>query len=282
MKKMLPIIIIMLLLMQNFIFADSTPEIGIKGISLKNTGNGSYALSFYTTYRGLNPEIFSDEKSVILNEKTIARGTLNKNSLTERDMLFSQLNVDLDGDGKFTGRFSVKMDKDAVSIGGKPFYITHRNHGRVKAIIPGRDGNRKNYGSIGDKGAFLNIRRYDPKESKMEIGILDQGNPEVKFNGSAVMIEILYPEQKTGSSPSLSIDKIFTGTVLITDERLANDGPLNRVWGLKEIKTVPGSLKNEFSLNNLPSQFKIRITYFFTISENLVIYTEKSEYAGIK
>jgi|GEM_PF-7120539 len=262
------------------LYGASVPEIGIKNLSITKKGNGNYSVTFKTTYRGLDPDIFSDEESVIFNEIDIMRGPLRSGMLTEQDILFSQKNQDLDGDGKHNGKFPVVWKSGKLYINGIDVFKTRKRDSSRKAISPRNEIGQDNIVKVTSGGASFNVRDYNPSGRVMEIGILDSREPVIKIGSSAVMIEVI-TAGKT-SSPKIENLKSYNGRISINDDRMANEGPLERVWALKEVKTLPGEVSREIVLKNMPAGFKLRITYLFTISKNLILYKEKTDYVGIK
>lgn len=72
--------------------------------SLEKKDNGYY-LSFLASLSGFDASLFNDEKIYLVDDEMIIDGLADNNKINEKDFLFSQKNIDINGDGDVDDSF---------------------------------------------------------------------------------------------------------------------------------------------------------------------------------
>ncbi len=258
------------------LFSAARPTINLKNIKINESGNGSCEITFVTSYKGLEPELFANEKITLFNETNIIKGILQQGQFKERDFLFSGQNIDIDGDGKFIGNFKFIRQRGKIYLNGKEVFPTEKKIGRVDIFAPMNKEGKPAILKMGKTGLPFHVRHFNKNITEVKLALLDKTKPVINKGNSCLIIEVLALNSKT--SPSLKGEKLHSGKMSLTDQKLVNDAPLTRYWWIKEIPTKSGSTQRSLQLKGLPGRFKLTVTYLFAISPKVVLLKSRALY----
>ena len=93
----------------SFLYADDPFKITFSQLDIKNKGNKTYTLDFSVSYASGLPLLADQPEMCILDEKYLITGSIENNTINERDFLFSQKDIDLNGDGDFNDSFKMNV-----------------------------------------------------------------------------------------------------------------------------------------------------------------------------
>ncbi len=273
-------ILILTMIFQGTLFAATNPEINLQHIVISKAGEGKYKVSLKTSYEGLEPKIFADEKITLFNEKNIISGPIPKGQLKERDILFSGQNIDLDGDGKFNGEFNFSQKYGKIYLNGNEVYLTEKKIGRRTIFTPISPKGKAAIVKMGKTGIPFQIKNFKNNMSEVKMSILDKEKPLISTGNSCLLVEVLTSNSR--ANPSMKGLELHTGKISMTDPKLVNEAPLNRYWWVKDVNTKGGVDKRNFNLTGMPRHFKLTVTYLFAISPKVILFKRKSVYFNDK
>ena len=227
----------------------------------------------YTVSNTYEVDLYSDIQITIPFEKQIIQGKIRNNVLSEKDILFSQTDIDLNGDNDYDDSFPVQVYKNSVSINNLILSPVIRKSANYMILYPFIKENY-NINKITDKGTAFTLRDYTPDSGTITIGLWNNKNIEfLKFKNNLILIEVvsshISPERK------ILIDDAtpFEGT---TNEIAVSGGEKCRRFIIaKNISIKNGTGKDQARIKNITRPFNIRLTYYFGISENLISMTYK-------
>ena len=239
--------------------------------SLEKKDNGYY-LSWAVLMDGFDASLFAEEKIYLINDELIIEGVVDDNKINERDFLFSQKNIDLNGDGDFNDSFLVKLTGDKISINGRDVPTLRRRSGRKELLI-----NMNN--SLIDKLIFLKggtplfIERTNSDNNNLVVRLASEGIVK-QYNNSLVTVEIISREEKIPTIEGLNF------TTNMTNEKVfSEDGQwLVRYVGAFNIPVENNMAKMGIFLKGGYKNFILRVRYYFALSNSVIIFGEKILY----
>lgn len=239
--------------------------------SIEKKNNGYY-ISSSISISGFDTSSFNEEKINLLNDEMIIEGVFDGNIIKEKDFLFSERNIDLNGDGDFDDFFNIKLKGDRVSLDGKDVPVLLRRSGKNKLLVNMRSELMDKF--VLAKGGSLVVYSCDDKNGLLVIAS-NRGNPIMQYNNSLMTVEIVARE----GSNIPAIDGLAFKKVSTNERIFSGDGQ----WLVKYIAAFHIPLKNNSGnrivfLKNMDSNFILRVRYYFAISSSVIIYAEKILY----
>lgn len=216
---------------------------------------------------------FSSTPLIIPLEKHIIQGNIQTGVITEKDMLFSQTDIDLNGDKDLNDSYAVKIVKNEIYINGIKLSPLIRKSQNYTVMSP-YNGAIYNLNKISDKGESFTLRDVISAPFGLTIG-LAQGK-EIEFinhQNSLLLIEIILPGKHTVRPVLIDGSEASEGT---TNEKEITGGEKHlRFFAVKNIPVIKGSGKGGVKIKNAEKPFNIRLTYFFSISRNCILMNQK-------
>jgi hypothetical protein len=247
-------------------------ETDITGTLISEKSSSEFIVS-YTVSNTYDVNLYSDIGVTIPFEKQIIQGIIKNNLLSEKDILFSQTDIDLNGDNDFNDTFPVKIQKNSMSINDIIISPVIRKSVNYQILYPLLKENY-NINKISDKGPAFTLRDFSPVSGTITIGLWGDKNTEfIKFKNSLVLIEVVTAETSSGGNILINGDRPFEGTTNETE--ITNGEKYRRFVAAKNIVINNNSGKDEAVIKNISKPFNIRITYCFAVAENLITLTNK-------
>lgn len=261
------------------LFAQSgNPEISLKITKFEKTGNGYYKLEFSAEYKGPDPSIFGNNPVYVPREEIIIEGIADKSRVYEKDFLFSETKLDLNGNNSFDDIYPVTGKNRDTYIKGVKIYPLLTSAGRIEVYTPLKPDGSKNTNKIADSGRPFTLHYYNRETEELKIGLGPENSEFTFFNlpNSQVMIEIITDTEK--DTPEITIEGIETYSG-ITNEKI----PLfpgsyyrPRITGFLHLPIKHGSTTGTFTLKANDMKSLVRITLFFSISGRICIFDTKA------
>lgn len=245
-------------------------EIEISSCSISEVSPSEFIVN-YQIKNTFNADSYSSLKVIFPFEKYIVQGSISNGIIQEKDFLFSQINLDLDKNGSLHDSYKTYMSNKTLLIDNKKINSITKVTSNYNVIIP--FDNTKNYNTnrISDNGIPFTLRNISILPPEITIGFNDTGIIEFRtYDNSVLMIEVITPDKQNflidGETP-------FVG---ITNERDVTGGENSyRYAAVKKVPININSAKNEFKIGKISKPFSLRVTYFFSISENLILMNQK-------
>jgi hypothetical protein len=248
-------------------------EIIISGYSISKISPSVFLLN-YSIKNSYNPDAFSDIPVIIPFEEYIIQGTIEKGILPEKDFLFSQTDIDLNGDGDFDDLYSVKAERNTITINNKSMSLLTKTTSTSQVLLPFINTGHFNFNKFSDKARPFTLKSYSVSPLKITIGFTPDNDIEFKkFKNSLLCIEVITQEKNFLDNILINGEKPFMG---ITNEKEVAAGEKSERFVVSKNVTISnGTAKGEIKIDNIMSPFSVRLTYYFGISENSVLMSQK-------
>jgi len=255
-----------------------SPEISLKITKFEKTGNGEFTLEYSAEYRGPDPAIFKNNRVYLPLDKKIIEGIADNSKIYEKDFLYSETKLDLNGNNKFDDIYPITTEKRDIYIRGIKVYPLLPGAGTKKIFTPLKPDGTKNTNKITESGQAFTLYFYKRETGEMKIG-LGPENEEFPFPGrpnSQVMIEII-PDTEN-DEPGIEIKGVETYSG-ITNEKISffpGDYNRPRISGYQHLNLNQGNNPGTFKLKTGEGKALVRITLFFSISGRICIFDTKA------
>jgi hypothetical protein len=265
------IIIIILILSVKIYSAPN--EIEISKCSVSETSSGEFLLN-YDIKNSFDTDSYSLNKITIPLEKYIIQGNIVSGLIQEKDFLFSHRNLDFNKNGSLNDSYQIRTVKKNLYIGNlliNPIIKTTANY---NALLPYDNSGKFNINKIDPKGMPFTLRDTSSLPEEITIGLNDNDNIEFRtYDNNLLLIEIITPEKTDEKT-------LFAGDVTthsgFTNEKVFFGGENNyRFTAAEKISISKNTAKGEMKIGKLQKPFSVRVTYYFSISENLIIMNQK-------
>lgn len=249
-------------------------EIQISEFAVSEISASEYFLN-YQIKNTFDKESYSDLNVVIPIEKYIIQGTIENGIIKEKDFLFSQFNLDLNNNSEVSDSFKINISNNKLSIDNKKISPLLKSTSRYQVLIPYDDSGNFNVNRISDKGIQFTLKNFSSPPPEITIGFNKTGDIEFKtYPNNMLLIELIKSGNNTGESLRIDSQKPFIG---FTSERELTGGEIiNRFTAAKNIIFSDSICKGSIKLENIQKPFTVRITYYFTISKNLILFYQKT------
>jgi hypothetical protein len=265
------IFIIILILTVKIYSAQNEIEISKCGIS--EISAGEFILS-YDIKNSFDTESYSSEKITIPLEKFIIQGNIENGLIHEKDFLFSRRNLDLNKNGSLNDLYQVKTIKNSLYINNQIINSITKTTSNYTVLLPFDNSGKYNINTIDPKGIPFIIKDTSALPEEITIGLNENDNIEFrKYDNNLLLIEVITQEKKDPAA-------LFTGDATThtgyTNEKVFTAGEnFYRYTAVKKLSINKNSATGEFKIGKLQKPFSVRVTYYFSISENLIIMKQK-------
>jgi len=270
-------------LIKNIIFlilitftAHSNPgmnELKIISCDVRENNSSDFSLN-YLLKNPFNTDSFSALQVTLPFEKYILQGTIEKDKLKEKDFLFSQMNIDINGDSDAEDLFNVKIINKIITIDKKKISPLIKTTSNYKILLPFDEAGNLNINKISENGKPFTLRNFSSETQELIIGFNTENNIEFKkLQNSILLIEVITPSQDAGEYLLIDGQKPAAG---FTNEKELTGGELFRKFTLtKNINIQNNKAKGEIKIQKINKPFSLRVTYYFSISEKIVLFSQK-------
>jgi hypothetical protein len=266
-------IIILLILTHTINLNSARSEISISGSSISEISSTGFLLN-YSIRNTFDSDLFSKLQVILPFEKYILQGTIENGVLQEKDFLFSQLDIDLNGDKDVNDLFKVKVVNKKLTIDNKTILSLTRETANYNVMIPFDESGNNNLNLITRSGLPFTLRYYSSSPAEIILGLNATGDIEFKkFDNSLLLIEIVTPDQST--SENLLIDGLKPISGFTNEKDLTGGETLFRFSAVKNISIKEGTAKGDIKISQISKPFLLRLTYYFSISGNLTLMNQK-------
>ncbi len=254
---------------------NSVPEINFSAF-LKPVSETGYSIEYNISISSLDASLFMDEKIYYPCETSIIEGIIIDNRINEKDFLYSQRNIDINGDGDTEDSFPFSNSGGILKIAGKDVTPLFRKSNGSLLLTPFDSSNNENIVRITSSGGPFIIYSFNPIIGRIKAGINNKNNEEIfkQFSNSLIIIEIIPNnefEQQDIKINNVKADRGFT------NERIFSPGGENLTRYFTGINIIlkNNSASGKIKIENTEGKFKIRLRYLLAISSRVIIYDEK-------
>lgn len=265
------IIIIILILTVKIYSAQN--EIEISKYSISETSSTGYLLS-YDIKNTFDTESYSLNKVTIPFEKFIIQGSIANRLMKEKDFLFSQKDVDLNQNGNLKDSYQIKTHNKILYINDQIINPMIKITANYTVLLPFNNSGKYNINRINPNSLPFTLRDTSALPEEITIGLNPNDEIEFqKYDNNLLLVEVITPEK-------IEDKTLFSGDVTIhtgfTNEKSVTAGEnFYRYTAAKKIEINKNAAQGEFQIGKLKKPFSLRATYYFSISENLIIMTQK-------
>ena len=246
-------------------------ETGITGSVVPGISPGEFIL-YYNVTNNHADDTSSGTPLVIPLEKHIIQGNIQAGVITEKDTLFSQTDIDLNGDNDCNDSYPAKIIKNEVFINGTKLSPLIRKSQNYTVMFPYDHGNY-NLNKISDKGMPFTLRDFTATPPVLTIGITPEKKIEfINHQNSMLLIEIII--QNRPSVPVL-IEGSETSEGTTNEKEITGGEKHIRFFAVKNVPVSKGSGKGNVIIKNAEKPFNVRLTYFFSIPGTFVLMNQK-------
>jgi len=266
-------IIILIIMSLTINAAAGYNEIEFLKCGVSEISSSNYTINFLIN-NTFDSEAYSKLQVVIPFEKYILQGKIESGKLKEKDFLFSQIDIDLNGNKDFNDKFKVQYTNNKLAINGKPVSPLFKKTVKYNAFLPfGKTGNF-NINNITSGGAAFTLRNVSPEPLELTLGLSSPNNIEFrKFPNNAMLVEVITADKSSEDKLLIDGNKPFMG---ITNEKEITDGEnLYRFVAVKNLAFINNSAAGDIKIAEIKKPFSLRLTYYFTISDSLILMNQK-------
>lgn len=251
------------------------PEINLSA-DLKKISDNSYSIQYKVQISGIDASAFMDQKINYPYNASIIEGMIMDRRINEKDFLYSERNIDLNGDGDTDDSYPVEYRSDSIIINGIKSIPLFRKKNGDYILIPFDGSNRENSIKVIPGGHNISIHTYEPLIGKIKTMIAESSGETIfrEFPNSLIIVELIH---NNGEEPdNLTInnskpDRSFTNEKVFSP---GGDNLKRYITGIN-LNLQNNSSSGSININNIHGNFKIRLFYLFSISSRAVIQKEK-------
>lgn len=251
------------------------PEISLSAV-LNAVSETSYSIDYQVTVSGIDTSAFMDQKITYPYESSIIECTIFEKKINEKDFLYSERNIDLNGDGDTDDSFPVLYKSGTIVIAGITVNPLFKKNNDRYILIPFNSSNRENSIKIKPEGHPFELHTYEPLIGKIRAGLPDtpQGTIFRQFPNSLFIIEIIQNNGEELNDLTVNSKKTDKG---FTNEKIFSFGGenLRRNFTGINLNLDKNSSAGSIKIDNIKGSFKIRLRYLFSISNRAILLNEK-------
>jgi len=266
-------IIILLLISYPITLTSAQNEIEISKCGISELSTSDYSLN-YTIKNTFNYDSDSKLQVQIPFEKFIIQGPIANGIINEKDFLFSQLDVDLNNDSDINDSFKINIAGKKPAIDNKQISLLYKSTSNYHVLVPFNDSGNINLNRITKNGIPFTLRNFSSNPPEIIIGLNTVDEIDFKkFNNSLLLIEIITSDKSAGDSLLIDGEKTFIGR---TNEKDLTGGENSyRYISTKNIIINDNISNGAIKINKISRPFILRLTYYFAVSENLILMNQK-------
>ncbi len=271
-KTLIKKIVIIILIFTLKIYAVEN-EIEISKCSVSETTSSNFVLN-YQIRNSIDDGSYSSLKIILPFEKYIIQGNIADGKINEKDLLFSQINIDLNKNGSVNDSYPVKIVNKTLIINNKKINPITKATSKYNVLIPFDSSKNFNVNKISSSGIPLTLRDISVSPPEITIGFNE--NNEIDFReceNSLLLIEVITPEKMDEKNLQIDGQTPFTG---ITNEVTVTGGENSyRYAAVKKIIINENSTSGEVKIGKISRPFSVRVSYYFSLSESLILMNQK-------
>lgn len=257
----------------------SIPEISLKITRLNKITDSDYTLEYSVTYKGPPPEIFSTYSVYIPDEAHIIEGIAENSRISERDFLFSRLNVDLNNNSSLEDTYTISVREGDIFLNDAKLNLLYTKAGNREIFTSRTVSSQPGINRTGAEGRPFTLHYYNRVSGEIKIGLAPE-NGDISFAelpNAQVVIEIISDTENTDSiNTSIDDARIFRGT---TNEKIpdfAGDYHRPRLSGARHIPLKDGINTGTFTIRNPDKPALIRVTVYFALTGRMCIFDRRT------
>ena len=277
--KLLSRLIIPALFLSLLPFADAAdknnPAIALSAV-LNAVSETSYSIDYKVDISGIDASAFMDQKINYPYNASIIEGMIIDRKINENDFLYSERNIDLNGDGDTDDSYPVGYKSDYITINGTRVNPLFRKSGGNYLLVPFDKTGRENSIRLKPEGYLFAIHTYEPLIGKIKAILAESpdGTMFKEFPNSLFIVELIHNNGE--DLDNLTINNI-RAEQSITNEKIFSPGGenLKRYFTGINFNLKNNSASGTIKIDNIHEKFKVRLLYLFSISKRTVIINEK-------
>ncbi len=248
-------------------------EIEISRCSVSELSPSEFSL-IYSIKNNFDAGSYSNIQVTLPFEQYIFQGSLDSGFLNEKDFLFSQTDVDLNGDSDFSDLFKAKIIKNQLVVHNKKISPVYKTTSNYQVFMPLDENGNYNISRITEKGQSFVLKHCTTANPEVIIGLNPAGDIEFrKFTNSLILIEVINSDKNIIEKTVIDGQKPFTG---ITNEKELTGGENSyRSAAVKNISINNDIASGEIKIKDIRKPFSVRVTYYFALTGNLILLNQK-------
>jgi hypothetical protein len=265
-------IIIIILILSIKIYS-APNEIEISKCSISETSSMEFLLN-YDIKNSFDTELYSLNKITIPLEKYIIQGNIVDGLIQEKDFLFSHKNLDFNKNGTLNDSYHIRTIKKNLYINNLLINPIIKKTAKYNVLLPFDNSGKFNINRIDPKGMPFTLRDSSSLPEEITIGLNENDNLEFRtYDNNLLLIEIITPEKT--DDKTLFAGEVSTHTGFTNEKSVTTGENFYRYTATKKILIVKNASKGELKIGKIQKPFSVRVTYYFSISENLIIMNQK-------
>lgn len=228
----------------------------------------------YSVNNTFGAESYSKLSIMIPFEKYLIQNIVDNGIIKEKDFLFAQTNVDLNGDNDIEDTFVLKQKNRKLAIENVTLSELTKKTSNYNVYLPYKENGSLNLNRISKNGIPFTLKRNNPVIPLITIGLTPDAEIEFrKLQNNAIVIEIVPSGQVKKDEIMIDGSKPFTGKT--NEKEITGGETLTRYVTAKNISSEKTVFTDEVKIKNITKPFSIRITYYFNIGDNLILTDQK-------
>ncbi|PKL17641.1 MAG: hypothetical protein CVV49_10100 [Spirochaetae bacterium HGW-Spirochaetae-5] len=265
--------IIILVLILSIKVYSAPGEIGISKCSVSETSTKEFLLS-YDIKNSFDTESYSLNKITIPLEKYIIQGNIVNGLIQEKDFLFSHKNLDLNNNGNLNDSYKIKTVKKNLYIDNLFINPIIKTTASYNVLLPFDNSGKFNINKFDPNGIPFTLRDTSSLPEEITIGLNETDNIEFRtYDNNLLLIEIITPEKI--DDKTLFPGDVATHTGFTNEKSITTGENFYRYTAAKKVLIDKNASKGELKIGRIQKPFSVRVTYYFSISENLIIMNQK-------
>lgn len=266
-------IFIFIVLAYSITLSSAQNEIELSRCSISEISPSDFILS-YSVKNTFDADSYSKLEVVLPFEKYIFQGSADNGIIHEKDFLFSQMDIDLNNDSDFNDSFKIKISKNRLTIDTKKISPIIKTTSDYNVLTPLNETGNYNVTRLTEKGKPFILRYISSLKPEIVVGLSQQTDIEFrKFSNNLLFIEVINSDKIISEKILIDNLKPFTG---ITNETELTGGETSyRSAAVKNIIVNNSATSGEIQIKEIRKPFTVRITYYFAVSDNLILMDQK-------
>lgn len=267
-------IIILIITAYSITVFSAQNEIELSRCSISEISPSDFLLS-YSVKNTFDADSYSNLEVVLPFEKYIFQGSADNGIINEKDFLFSQMDVDLNNDSDINDSFRIKISKNRLTIDNKKISPITKTTSDYNVLTPLNEAGNYNTTKLTEKGKPFILRYISSLKPEIIVGLNTETDIEFrKFSNNLLFIEVIHTDKNISEKILIDNRKPFTGITNETD--LTGGENAYRSAAVKNIiVNSSAAAAGEIEIKEVRKPFTVRITYYFAISENLILMNQK-------
>jgi len=244
-------------------------------IAVKKISANSYTLSFHISYDDSLSSFLEESSFLMPAEEILIHGIVEDSSIREQDFLFSQLNIDLNGDGDTLDSYPLTLKAGTYTLGKQHLQVVgypYRYEGYTGFQY--FNGASPLTNRITPKGKEFIVYAVSTGDKKMIVGLNLKNNAVTleQFPNPAVQIAILKNHEDISNEPGFSIAgsknyTTFTNEKLLKDQA---DSWVAIVWAMLPVKlTESGKTEFQAEISRITPPFTVMAVFNISPEKNI-------------